>query len=89
MQCDDARIVSKRLGLCRIDHQRVNTPVPAKLPTLDESGLKGFNVSIFHALYAPKGTPADVLDRLNKALRGALRDPEFIKRQERAWVRWS
>ncbi|MCW5636556.1 MAG: tripartite tricarboxylate transporter substrate binding protein BugD [Rubrivivax sp.] len=62
--------------------KRVNTPVLAKLPTLDELGLKGFNVSIFHGLYAPKGTPADVLAKLNAALREALKDPEFIKRQE-------
>ena len=62
--------------------KRVNTPVLAKLPTLDESGLKGFNVSIWHGLYAPKGTPADVMAKLNAALREALKDPEFIKRQE-------
>ncbi|MBL8326698.1 MAG: tripartite tricarboxylate transporter substrate binding protein BugD [Rubrivivax sp.] len=62
--------------------KRVNTPVLAKLPTLDESGMKGFNVSIFHGLYAPKGTPADVLAKLNAALKEALKDPEFIKRQE-------
>jgi len=62
--------------------KRVNTPVLAKLPTLDELGLKGFNVSIWHGLYAPKGTPADVLAKLNAALKEALKDPEFIKRQE-------
>jgi tripartite-type tricarboxylate transporter receptor subunit TctC len=62
--------------------KRVNTPVLAKLPTLDELGLKGFNVSIWHGLYAPKGTPADVLAKVNAALKEALKDPEFVKRQE-------
>jgi tripartite-type tricarboxylate transporter receptor subunit TctC len=62
--------------------QRLTTPALAKLPTLDESGLKGFNVSIWHGLYAPKATPKAVVDRLNTALRAALKDPEFIKRQE-------
>ena len=62
--------------------QRLKTPALAKLPTLDESGLKGFNVSIWHGLYAPKGTPKPVLDKLNAALRTALQDPEFIKREE-------
>ncbi|MBK9133100.1 MAG: tripartite tricarboxylate transporter substrate binding protein BugD [Betaproteobacteria bacterium] len=62
--------------------KRVNTPVLAKLPTLDELGHKGFNVSIFHGLYAPKGTPADVLAKVNAALKEALKDPEFVKRQE-------
>ncbi len=61
--------------------KRVNTPVLAKLPTLDEAGLKGFNVSIWHGLYAPKGTPKAVVDKLNAALKEALKDPDFIKRQ--------
>ena len=62
--------------------KRVNTPVLGKLPTLDELGLKGFNVSIWHGLYAPKGTPQAVVDRLNAALKEALKDADFIKRQE-------
>jgi tripartite-type tricarboxylate transporter receptor subunit TctC len=60
----------------------LTTPALAKLPTLDSSGLKGFNVSIWHALYAPKGTPKAAQDKINAALRAALKDPEFIKRQE-------
>ncbi len=62
--------------------KRLITPALAKLPTLDEAGLKGFNVTIWHGLYAPKGTPKAVLDKLNSALRAALKDPEFIKREE-------
>jgi tripartite-type tricarboxylate transporter receptor subunit TctC len=62
--------------------KRLATPALAKLPTLDESGMKGFNVSIWHGLYAPKGTPKPVLDKLNTALRAALKDAEFNKRQE-------
>jgi tripartite-type tricarboxylate transporter receptor subunit TctC len=62
--------------------QRLTTPALAKLPTLDESGLKGFNVTIWHALYAPKGTPKAALDKVNAALKAALKDAEFIKREE-------
>ena len=62
--------------------KRLTTPALAKLPTLDESGLKGFNVSIWHGLYAPKGTPKAALDTINAALRAALKNPDFIKRQE-------
>ena len=51
-------------------------------PTLQEMGLKGFNLTIWHGLYAPKGTPAPILKQLNDALKLALRDPEFIKKQE-------
>jgi len=60
----------------------LTTPALAKLPTLDSQGLKGFNVSIWHGLYAPKGTPKAAQDKINAALRSALKDPEFIKRQE-------
>ncbi|MFO1217777.1 MAG: tripartite tricarboxylate transporter substrate-binding protein [Burkholderiaceae bacterium] len=62
--------------------KRLSTPALAKLPTLDESGLKGFNVTIWHGLYAPKGTPKAALDKVNAALRNALKDADFIKRQE-------
>ncbi len=62
--------------------QRLTTPTLAKLPTLDESGLKGFNVSIWHGLYAPKGTPKDVADKINAALKTALADPDFLKREQ-------
>ena len=45
------------------------------VPTLDEQGLKGFEVKVWHGLYAPKGTPVPVLDKINVALRAALADP--------------
>jgi tripartite-type tricarboxylate transporter receptor subunit TctC len=54
----------------------------ANLPTLEESGHKGFNVSIWHGLYAPKGTPKAVTEKLNAALKAALKDAEFGKRQD-------
>lgn len=50
------------------------------LPTLDEVGLKGFNVSIWHGFYAPKGTPKVALDKLEAALKAALKDPAIVKR---------
>jgi tripartite-type tricarboxylate transporter receptor subunit TctC len=60
----------------------LKTPALAKLPTLDSQGLKGFNVSIWHGLYAPKGTPAPVVEKVNGALKAALKDADFIKKQE-------
>jgi len=62
--------------------KRLGTASLKDLPTLQESGLKGFEVTIWHGLYAPKGTPADVLAKLNAALKTALKDPEFVKKQE-------
>jgi tripartite-type tricarboxylate transporter receptor subunit TctC len=62
--------------------KRLTTPALKDLPTMQESGFKGFEVTIWHGLYAPKGTPADVLAKLNAALKVALKDPDFLKKQE-------
>jgi tripartite-type tricarboxylate transporter receptor subunit TctC len=62
--------------------KRLPTPALKDLPTLQELGLKDFQVTIFHGLYAPKGTPPDVQKKLNDALKVALKDPDFIKKQE-------
>ncbi len=62
--------------------KRLTTPTLKNLPTLDESGLKGFSVTIWHGMYAPKGTPKAITDKINAALRTALHDPEFVKREE-------
>ncbi|MCL4182391.1 MAG: tripartite tricarboxylate transporter substrate binding protein BugD [Burkholderiaceae bacterium] len=51
-----------------------------ELPTMAESGYPDFNVSIWHGMYAPKGTPKPVLDRLVAALQEALKDPGLNKR---------
>jgi tripartite-type tricarboxylate transporter receptor subunit TctC len=88
IMCDQTTNTSQQIESGKIKAYAVTTlkplttPALAKLPTLDASGLKGFNVSIWHGLYAPKGTPKAALDKLNAALRNALKDPEFIKRQE-------
>ena len=62
--------------------QRLTTPLLKNLPTLQEEGLKGFEVTIWHGFYAPKGTPPAITKKLNEALKVALKDPEFIKKQE-------
>ena len=62
--------------------KRLASPALARLPTADESGIKGFNLSVWHGLYAPKGTPKAVVDKVNTALRAALKDADFHKRQE-------
>jgi tripartite-type tricarboxylate transporter receptor subunit TctC len=50
------------------------------IPTTDEAGLPGFYFTFWHALWVPKGTPKDVVAKLNGALRGALADPEIKSR---------
>ena len=59
---------------------RTRVPSLPDLPTLDESGLKGFEVSVWHGLYAPKGTPKPVIDKLSAALQVALTDPTVKQR---------
>jgi tripartite-type tricarboxylate transporter receptor subunit TctC len=62
--------------------KRLTTPLLKDLPTLAESGLKNFEVTIWHGLYGPKGTPPAIAQKINEALKVALKDPEFIKKQE-------
>ena len=50
------------------------------IPTLDEQGLKGFEVKVWHGIYAPKGTPPAVRDKLNAALRASLQDSHVKQR---------
>jgi tripartite-type tricarboxylate transporter receptor subunit TctC len=70
----------KAFGVTTAKH--LATPALKDIATLQESGLKGFEVTVWHGLYAPKGTPAAVQKRLNDALKIALKDPEFVKKQE-------
>ena len=50
------------------------------VPTLDEQGLKGFDVKVWHGLYLAKGTPAPILEKINAALKKALNDPDVKAR---------
>lgn len=61
---------------------RLSSPVLKDMPTMQEAGLKDFTVTIWQGLYAPKGTPAAVLKKLNEALKTAVKDPDFIRKQE-------
>ena len=49
-------------------------------PTLDEQGLKDFEVVVWHGVYVPRGTPREATEKLNEALRAALRDPVVASR---------
>jgi tripartite-type tricarboxylate transporter receptor subunit TctC len=53
-----------------------------EIPTVDEAGLPGFYMSIWHAYWVPKGTPRDVVAKLNAAIREAVADPAVRKRLE-------
>jgi tripartite-type tricarboxylate transporter receptor subunit TctC len=56
------------------------SPLLPDVPTVDESGLAGFEDITFNGLVAPAGTPRDILLRLNRAVAGAVAEPELHKR---------
>jgi tripartite-type tricarboxylate transporter receptor subunit TctC len=49
-------------------------------PTLAEQGMKGFEVVVWHGIYAPKGTPKEATEKINQAVRAALKDPVVMQR---------
>ena len=51
-----------------------------ELPPLAEAGLPGFEVVVWHGVYAPKGTPKPVIDKLVAALQAGIQDPAFVQR---------
>ncbi|NYT58840.1 tripartite tricarboxylate transporter substrate binding protein BugD [Alcaligenaceae bacterium] len=58
--------------------QRV--PTLPDLPTMQEAGYDGFEVGIWHGMWAPKGTPKDVTDKLTAALQAGMANEDFQKR---------
>ncbi|OGA35294.1 MAG: hypothetical protein A3G80_03645 [Betaproteobacteria bacterium RIFCSPLOWO2_12_FULL_62_13b] len=50
------------------------------VPTMEEAGLKGFELSAWSAIFAPAGTPAEIIARLNREIRSVLAEPDIKKR---------
>ena len=89
VMCDQTTNTTAQIESGRVKAFAVTTekplsghPVLKYYPSLQEMGLKNFNLTIWHGLYAPKGTPPAINKALNDALKKALKDPEFIKKQE-------
>ena len=49
------------------------------VPTISESGLSGFDVNVWYAVFAPAGTPAEVIKKLNNAIVASLRTPALSR----------
>lgn len=58
------------------------TAAAPEIPTTAEAGFPGIEVAIWHGLWAPKGTPKEIIDRLNAAAIKALQDPEIRRKLE-------
>jgi tripartite-type tricarboxylate transporter receptor subunit TctC len=89
LMCDQTTNTSSQIEAGRVKAFAVTTTRPLsgsqrlkELPTLQDMGLKGFDLTIWHGLYAPKGTAPALLAQLNTALKLALQDPDFIQKQE-------
>jgi tripartite-type tricarboxylate transporter receptor subunit TctC len=88
LMCDQTTTTIPQIEGKKVKSYAVTTPTrltAAALkdsPTMQEAGLKDFSVTIWQGLYAPKGTPAPVLKKLNDALKVAVKDPDFIRKQE-------
>ncbi len=82
IMCDQSTNTTEQIKGGTIKAFAVTTParldIFPDLPTVAEAGLPGMEVSIWHGIYAPKGTPAEATDRLAAALQKALADPDII-----------
>ena len=87
LACDELSTVGSLITTAKVKPYGVTTlgpttlPPYAALPTLNQTGLTGFNVANWYGLYAPRGTPASVIERLVVGLRAAQADAEFRRRQ--------
>jgi tripartite-type tricarboxylate transporter receptor subunit TctC len=84
MMCDQTTNTTSQIKSGSIKAYAVTTKTPVaslpSLPTLDKSGMAGFEVAVWHGMYAPKGTPKPIVDRLAKSLQLALVDPNVKQR---------
>lgn len=84
MLCDQTTNTMAQIKGGKVRALAVTTPkrldVLKELPTMSEAGVPNFNVSVWHAMYAPKGTPKPVLEKLVASLQAALKNPDLGKR---------
>jgi tripartite-type tricarboxylate transporter receptor subunit TctC len=56
------------------------SPLLPEIPTLDEAGVKGYELASWFGVFAPANTPRAVVERLNAAINAATRQPQFRER---------
>ena len=83
MACDQATNTTGPILGKQIKAYAVTTKARLKtlpdIPTADEAGLKDFELNIWHGLFAPKGTPPAIVQKLSTVLKTALKEPEVVK----------
>jgi tripartite-type tricarboxylate transporter receptor subunit TctC len=82
--CDQTTNTTPQIKGGKVKAYAVTTKTRVKslpdLPTAEESGLKGFEVAVWHGLWAPAGTPKPIIDKLSAALKTALKDPAVVQK---------
>ena len=86
LMCDQTTQTVQQINAGSVKLYGVTTRKRVKVlpttPTLAEQGLKDFDVVVWHGIYAPRGTPRPIIDKMNAAVRAALKDPEVMKRMD-------
>jgi tripartite-type tricarboxylate transporter receptor subunit TctC len=84
IMCDQTTNTTEQIKGGTIKAYAVTSPerltIFPDLPTAAEGGLQGFEVSVWHGVYAPKGTPAEIVERLSASLQKALAEPDVATR---------
>jgi tripartite-type tricarboxylate transporter receptor subunit TctC len=82
--CDQTTNTTSQIksGKVKVYAVTTKTRVPSlsNVPTMNEAGVPGFEVAVWHGLYAPKGTPDAIVNKLSAALQTALKDPTVKQR---------
>jgi tripartite-type tricarboxylate transporter receptor subunit TctC len=84
LMCDQTTNTMSHIKSDKVKVYAVTTPSRLQamkdVPTLSELGLKNFELSAWHGLWAPKGAPKPVIDQLSKALQAAIKDANVMQR---------
>ncbi|MCX7933323.1 MAG: tripartite tricarboxylate transporter substrate-binding protein, partial [Rhodovarius sp.] len=84
LMCDQTTNTAEQIRAGTIKAFAVTTrervPALPELPTAAEAGLPDFEISVWHGLYAPRGTPEPIINRLSQSLQVALRSPVLVQR---------
>ena len=87
MLCDSSSTTARHITAGKVKAigltSRTRLPTLPEVPTLEEQGLKGFELLPWTAMYAPKGTPRPVVERLVAALQAGLSNPDLVSHYEK------
>ena len=75
-------ITSGKLKALAVTTKKRSSSLP-NIPTMQESGVEGYETSTWYGLWAPKGTPPEIVNKLSQAAQEALKKPEVVAQYQR------